>query len=132
MPMKPHKGESQSDFMARCMSETFTGDREQEQAVAICMNYWRSEHGGEKPKSSEAEVKRICKLWCHILNSKQAIPDPEESRADFIARCVDEMVAGGADEADAEDACDLAWEERSVKTNGVVQKTHSAEVHGLE
>ena len=53
MPMKPHKGESQSDFMHRCMSETFTGDREQDQAVAICMDYWRSARGGKKPPAKE-------------------------------------------------------------------------------
>src|SRR5215831_20597775 len=55
MPMKPHKGESQSDFMHRCMSETFTGDREQEQAVAICMQYWRDAKGGKKPAKEYAD-----------------------------------------------------------------------------
>jgi hypothetical protein len=46
MPLKPGKDESQSDFMARCMHETYGSDappdRTQEQAVAICYNYWRA------------------------------------------------------------------------------------------
>src|SRR5262245_14356004 len=105
MPMKPHKGESQSDCMKRCMSETFTGDREQEQAVAICMNYWRGDKGGEKPEAKQCE------------------PDPDESRADFMARCVDE----GEDPED----CALYWSES--KSNGaVIHKTHTGEVNGLE
>lgn len=53
MPMTPHKGESQTDFMHRCMTETFTGDRPQDQAVAICSDYWRQEHGGKKPAAKE-------------------------------------------------------------------------------
>jgi HK97 family phage prohead protease len=45
MPMKPHKGESQSDFMSRCVPDMIgTGDdkRPQDQAVAICMDIWRN------------------------------------------------------------------------------------------
>lgn len=42
MPMKPNAGESQSDFMHRCVPEMMAGDREQDQAVAICMDIWRN------------------------------------------------------------------------------------------
>jgi HK97 family phage prohead protease/HK97 family phage major capsid protein len=42
MPMKPHKGESQDDFMGRCVPEMMgDGKREQDQAVAACMQIWR-------------------------------------------------------------------------------------------
>jgi HK97 family phage prohead protease len=42
MPMKPHKGESQSDFMSRCVPEMMgDGKREQDQAVAACAQIWR-------------------------------------------------------------------------------------------
>ena len=44
MPMKPHKGESQDDFMSRCVPEMIgTGDdkRPQDQAVAACLQIWR-------------------------------------------------------------------------------------------
>ena len=135
MPMKPGKDESQSEFMSRCVPDMKgDGRRPTEQAVAACLEMWRSEKGGKKPpsKSDEAEVKRVIKAWCTLLK-KQATPDPDESHGDFISRCVDEMMAGGdVDEVDAEDACELAWEERSVKTSAVVQKTHAAEVNGME
>lgn len=112
MPMKPHKGESQSDFMSRCMGEVYgpdaPDDRTQEQAVAICFGYWRDEHGGKPPSKSAAEVQRIIKLWCKIINKQIPEPDPDESQDDFIERCVDEL---GEDDPDAEDACQLAWED---------------------
>lgn len=42
MPMKPHKGESQSDFMSRCVPEMMgDGKRDQDQAVAACSQIWR-------------------------------------------------------------------------------------------
>jgi HK97 family phage prohead protease/HK97 family phage major capsid protein len=42
MPMKPHKGESQDDFMGRCVPEMMgDGKRDQDQAVAACLQIWR-------------------------------------------------------------------------------------------
>ena len=136
MPMKPHKDESQSDFMERCMSETFVKPRTQEQAVAICMGYWRDEKGGEKP-DSKAEVDRIIKLWCKILATKQGVPDPDddEDRGSYMDRCIEEMTDEGMDDDEAEEACQMQWEEydeRKVKPIDVVQKTHAADVHDRE
>jgi hypothetical protein len=51
MPMKPHQGESQSDFLARCVREMIgTGEdkRPRGQAVAVCMQIWRDEHKSDK------------------------------------------------------------------------------------
>jgi len=56
MPVpKPHKGESQDDFMGRCMSALADSDpdRPQEQRLAMCFSAWREEHGGEPPKKSK-------------------------------------------------------------------------------
>ncbi|HEY2244164.1 MAG TPA: hypothetical protein VGH47_08075, partial [Xanthobacteraceae bacterium] len=40
--MTPHKGESQSDFMGRCVPDLMgDGKRENDQAVAACMTIWR-------------------------------------------------------------------------------------------
>lgn len=134
MPMKPHQNESQSDFMARCMHETFVDPRTQEQAVAICMGYWRDEKGGEKPDKSAAEVDRIIKLWCKLLTIKQDAPEPEEDEDydSFMERCTDALLEEDMDDDDAEDACDMMWENRSSKLPDIVQKTHAADVHGLD
>jgi HK97 family phage prohead protease/HK97 family phage major capsid protein len=43
MPMNPHKGEDQSAFMGRCVPEMMkTGNRKNEQAVAICLDIWHN------------------------------------------------------------------------------------------
>jgi len=115
MPMTPHKGESQSDFMARCVPETIgTGDskRPQDQAVAICLNYWRKEHGGEKPSKQFGQ------------DSPAMIPDPGQTYSEFIDECVDET-------GDFE-GCQFAWAEFERAANGIRHKTHAAQVSGME
>ena len=81
MPVpKPHKGESQDDFMGRCMSALADSDpdRPQEQRLAMCFSAWREEHGGEPPKKS----KQV---------DDEDVPEPDdESEDDFIDRCTDE------------------------------------------
>jgi HK97 family phage major capsid protein/HK97 family phage prohead protease len=129
MPMKPRKDETQSDFMKRCMPETIgTGEnkRPQDQAAAICLNYWRDEHpGAAKPKSA-AEVDRIIKLWCKIIEKQADIPEPEdgETKEDFMDRCTSEL--DDLDDPDAEDACQLAWEDYAEESgeDGLIIKTH--------
>jgi HK97 family phage prohead protease/HK97 family phage major capsid protein len=103
MPIKPpRKGESQSDFMARCMHELGQSDtnRPQEQMVAICMDTWRTAHGGKKPSSK-------------MVGKQGDAPDPEagESHDDYMQRCMDEL--GLDDDGEAEDICQLAWDEYS-------------------
>lgn len=128
MPMKPHKGESQDAFMSRCMSETYgpdaPADRTQEQAVAICMNYWREAHGGAKAVT------------------KQDAPsvDPEEDENDYLDRCLEEMTDDNPDMTETEimTECQAAWddyeENRSVKQQpGITQfKIHAGKVQGME
>jgi HK97 family phage prohead protease/HK97 family phage major capsid protein len=118
MPLpKPHKGESQDDFMGRCMHEAYgpdaPSDRTQEQAVAMCYQAWRDKDKGD-PK-------------------KQLEPDDGESFEDFFDRCMDEI--------DDEDACQLIWDNSDnagageycgMKQNSVLRKTHSENVQGME
>jgi hypothetical protein len=40
MPMAVRNGENQAAFMHRCISETVKSGRPQDQAVAICAQYW--------------------------------------------------------------------------------------------
>jgi len=84
MPMKPNKGESQSEFMGRCTPEMMGDDkRPQEQAVAICMQIWR-----DKDKSLKA-----------------VSPDDFDNRAEFMRECISET--------GDEEECALAWSERT-------------------
>jgi HK97 family phage prohead protease len=127
MPLKPGKDESQSDFMERCMSEVWGTDaqkegRTQEQAVAICMSYWRDAKGGEKPDKSAPKTVR-----------KQDVPVPEddEEREDFLDRCTESLLEDDADEDEAYAACEQAWDERAAKATvrePIFHKTHTGGV----
>jgi HK97 family phage prohead protease/HK97 family phage major capsid protein len=126
MPLpKPHKGESQSDFMGRCMHEAYgpgaPADRTQEQAVAMCFQAWR-----DKDKKE--------------LDPQNApTPDDGESYDDFISRCVGEVSGDNpdADEDEIEDFCDAAWEmggggDKSLrnKPGTTIFRTHAEPIDG--
>jgi HK97 family phage prohead protease/HK97 family phage major capsid protein len=151
MPMKPHKGESQDDFMARCMHEVYgpdaPSDRTQEQAVAICFGYWRAEHGGKPPSKAAEQVQRVIANWKRLTNKGPLddadLPEPEEGEGyeDFIDRCTEEVSAEyeDVDEDQIAQACDAVWTEAnlgsdyaedSLRGNGVIHKTHSEPVIG--
>ena len=91
MPLrKPHKGESQSDWMKYCMHEMGTSetDRPQDQQVAICMSAWRDAHpSAPGPK-------------------KAAAPEPtrDESYDAFMARCK---------KTSDEHSCETKWNEHA-------------------
>jgi HK97 family phage prohead protease len=103
MPIKPHKNEDQSAWMARCVPEmigTGKDKRPQAQAVAACMTIWRESGSSKTARQIEAEVEA---------------PYPDETEQEFMDRCTLE-----ADEAD----CQMMWDERSFGL-GVVHKLHS-------
>ncbi len=122
MPMKPHKGESQSDFMSRCVPDLMgDGKRENDQAVAACMNIWRN-----KDKA--------------FSDIEAPFPDEDEDHQEFIDRCVTEVLDNDefATDSLAEEVCELNWEQRRGKApktrakDAVVQKTHAEIVQGME
>jgi HK97 family phage prohead protease/HK97 family phage major capsid protein len=113
MPIKPKPGESQSDFMARCVPEMIgTGDdkRPQEQAVAACMQIWR-----DKDKS---------------LDDAEIDPDDYDDEDEFMSDCMDEL--------GDEDQCQVIWDDakngddKSVNGTDVKHKTHAGKVNALE
>jgi hypothetical protein len=40
MPVNINKGESEEQFISRCIGEEVSAGKEQDQAVAICYSYW--------------------------------------------------------------------------------------------
>src|SRR4051812_31661319 len=111
MPMKPAKDESKSDFMARCVSEMSGANggtkRPQDQAVAACLTMW-----GDSTKSKSGDGDSI-----------DTEPDDDETREEFMQRCLDETDGD-------QFACSVAWDNRKAKQ--VVHKTHVSETGGLE
>lgn len=63
-------------------------------------------------------------------------PDDDESHDDFIDRCVDEMTDNddSMDDDDAEEACQLAWDEWSDERGAglIMHKTHAAPPGGMQ
>lgn len=43
MPVNINKGESENEFISRCIGEEINGGYEQSQAAAICYSYWRKD-----------------------------------------------------------------------------------------
>ena len=88
-----------------------------------------------KPKK-DAEQDPVTKSMHAKQDDGPEVPDPDddETENDFMERCVDQMMIGddGANEDDAMDACQMAWDDRAAKPASIVHKTHAAEVHGME
>jgi HK97 family phage prohead protease len=120
MPISPGKDESQSEWMSRCVSDMMdSGDREQDQAVAACLQMYR-----DKDKTAVGATKQ----------NGDMTPDPDESYSEFMDRCSAEMDP---------DECQDIWDEysdddseRTAKSKEpavpVLHKTHSGTVQGLE
>jgi hypothetical protein len=43
MPVNINSGESEEQFISRCIGEEVSAGKEQEQAAAICYSYWRKD-----------------------------------------------------------------------------------------
>lgn len=74
---KPHSGESQDDFISRCMSEEKEGIPDQDQRTAACFDAWRKEHGGKKP-SSRAKTQSVKE------DKEDEMPDMKNITLDLI------------------------------------------------
>ena len=113
MPLpKPHKGESQDDFIDRCMHEAYgddaPADRTQEQALAMCHQAWRDKDKAMKTKQS--------------IQRQDIEPADGEDEETFMDRCLDEV--------GDEEVCEWIWNNKAA--DGVRHKTHSADVQGME
>src|SRR6516164_4133886 len=108
MPIpSPRKGESQSDFVGRCMHEASKSpDRTNEQNVAICLQAWRETHPSAPPPPSGKQVKQ------------DMLPDDDESYEDFMDRC---------GEVYDDDVCDLIWQDNMTLGGDVRHKTHTSQ-----
>jgi HK97 family phage prohead protease/HK97 family phage major capsid protein len=134
--MKPHKDETQSAFMSRCVPEMIGTDddkRPQEQAVAICLDIWRQAHPGSKAKAD---------IDPDDLADQAPDPEQDETREDYIDRCSAELMSdaglgeSSVDEDTVREACRIAWEQsraaRPTAKGATCHKTHAGDVNGME
>jgi HK97 family phage prohead protease/HK97 family phage major capsid protein len=103
------------------MEETYTGDRPQDQAIAICLNYWRD----AKKSAFSCEP-----------------PNQGEDYQSWLDRCVPSAMAGDPNltEERAQEQCSIAYEEAQIpgrpgglhSYSDIKHKTHAETVNGLE
>jgi len=125
MPMEPHAGESQSDFMERCVPEMMgegPDARDQDQAVAICLDIWRQDHPEDAYRGGRPAWRR-----------QAPAPGEDESQADFMDRCMNALMSenGGMSEDDAQRMCEIAWGNGAAFNPAIVKST-SAHVRNFE
>jgi HK97 family phage major capsid protein/HK97 family phage prohead protease len=78
MPISPHSGESQTDWMERCMHEMSQNeDRTNEQNVAICMDLWRNK------SAAPAETRGWATLTVKSVDNEQRTIEGWASRPEI-------------------------------------------------
>lgn len=76
--LKPSAGESQSDFMSRCIPNLMNEGKDQDQAIAICYKYFE----GEKQEMRSTTVKFAADNDRRIITGAVMIPDMQIYRND--------------------------------------------------
>jgi len=155
MPIKPGpgaNGESQSDWMARCVPEMAQSDsgRTNDQNVAACAQMWRDRNKSAKPRRRrqlKLDLARLKARWPQVQAGllariqKYDVPEPEDddTYSSFLDWCMQDLVDEGVDEGEAEVSCDMAWneanpegEQESLASPQVVHKQKRAEGTGME
>jgi hypothetical protein len=59
MPVNINKGESENEFISRCIGEEINGGYEQSQAAAICYSYWRKDKMSKITDTSAKVMARV-------------------------------------------------------------------------
>jgi hypothetical protein len=59
MPVNVKKGESENDFISRCIGEEVSAGYSQEQSAAICYSYWEKDQNMKKVEDLKKAVKDI-------------------------------------------------------------------------
>jgi hypothetical protein len=81
MPVNVNKGETENEFISRCVSEEVGAGKDQDQAVAICYSYWDKEN-----------------MSLAVEDTSELIePKPNEGREQYIRRCVPTIYKPGGE-----------------------------------
>jgi hypothetical protein len=59
MPVNINSGESEEQFISRCIGEEVSAGKEQDQAAAICYSYWRKDKMSKITNTSEKVMARV-------------------------------------------------------------------------
>ena len=59
MPVNIKSGETEEQFISRCIGEEVSSGKEQDQATAICYSYWRKDKMSKITNTSEKVMARV-------------------------------------------------------------------------
>jgi len=59
MPVNIKSGESEEQFISRCIGEEVSAGKEQDQAAAICYSYWRKDKMSKITNPAEKVMARV-------------------------------------------------------------------------
>lgn len=59
MPVNIKSGETEEQFISRCIGEEVSAGKEQDQAAAICYSYWRKDKMSKITNTSEKVMARV-------------------------------------------------------------------------
>ena len=149
----PASGESEESFMARCTKELTAGNStlSERDAADACRLTWSDfskppEQPGQPAPAMAGKAAKVAKIIARFKEKygddpgpallKAMKPEPDESRDDFMDRCLDEM----GDREDAQDMCEDAWddagddegEQREQSADGIIHKLHATDGKGKE
>jgi hypothetical protein len=117
--------DDQTSWMHDCVSEMMDEGREQDQAVAACLNIWRN-RAAEGPRKQETQAEFIARcrenmmgadmsddqataVCLRIWRDDNTLPQTDESQSDFNDRCVPAVMSDGAPQDQAVAICLQRW-----------------------
>jgi len=115
----PRKGETHDDFIARCIPIVINDNTasDSKQGYAICQSMWDNKDKAvmNKPVFLKA-------------TASDPVPSDSETRSQFMARCVPNVMASGLCRTDAEANahCSAVWEEEATENPAVEDEPQRA------
>ena len=112
MPVNVNKGETENEFISRCISEEVSAGHDQQQAIAICYSYW--------DKENMAEVN----IPIEIIGDNEEkileyLPEPKanEQEDKYLERCVPCLYPKYFDQTMATALCADKLQRKTTVTN---------------
>ena len=97
---KPRTGESERDFISRCVPMIMDEGKPNKQAVAICYSLWEDRQEQAEKQATVPE------------------PEPDEGKGDFILRCIPALGQQGLDAERSKRVCWGRWDQH-VRDRGI-------------
>jgi hypothetical protein len=114
---EPREGESQKEYVSRCIPYVLKEGtaKDEQQAAAICYSMYREKHNQDDPDSKDSKGFREPVLEDPVVGTTQPpnyvpFPAPGYTIAKFLKRCIPEVMKQGQPVLSAVSMCLIAWE----------------------